>query len=198
MVGRLKAQPLNAQIYGEREDPDFERSIQTHGVLEPLVVTPKGVIISGVRRWKAARKLGLKTVPCMIREFEDEVLALVEYNRYRVKTPREIYNEYQIVKQREKPRAEERMRAGKHPVQPVGQGRVERIAAGQLGVSHEHLRQIDYVYGREERPGVKPIVESLDRGDISVRQAYEKVKRLEEPSAQGKKLKSWPNYAPYA
>lgn len=50
---------------------DLVESIRQHGVLEPLVVakTPAGYqIIAGERRWRAAKIVGLKTVPAIIKE----------------------------------------------------------------------------------------------------------------------------------
>ena len=45
-------------------------SIQTHGILQPLVVSPSGQayqIIAGERRWRAAGLAGLKKVPVIVR-----------------------------------------------------------------------------------------------------------------------------------
>lgn len=50
---------------------ELAESVRTHGVLEPIVVakTPAGYqIIAGERRWRAARLIGLKMVPVIIRE----------------------------------------------------------------------------------------------------------------------------------
>lgn len=50
---------------------DLIESIKQHGILEPLVVakTPAGYqIIAGERRWRAAKLLGLKTVPAIVEE----------------------------------------------------------------------------------------------------------------------------------
>ncbi len=41
-------------------------SIKQFGFKVPLVIDNDGVIIAGHTRWKAANKLGLKTVPCII------------------------------------------------------------------------------------------------------------------------------------
>ena len=180
----LKIHPLNAEIYEDRNDPLFEESIEKHGILEPLVVNSDNMILSGVRRWKAAMKFGLEKIPCRVENPEDEVLAIIEHNRYRQKTPRELYNEYRIIKGREVQKAEERMLAGKHLDdlgQHVAQGRVKEIAANQLGVSHEHLRRINYIYSRQEDAPIKPVLEKLDKGEISVRQAYEEVMKIENP-----------------
>ncbi len=60
-------------------------SIREHGILQPLVVSPgEGgtyVLIAGERRWQAARKAGLKTVPVIVRQADDRQhleLALIE------------------------------------------------------------------------------------------------------------------------
>lgn len=59
-------------------------SIQTHGILQPLVVSPSGQayqIIAGERRWRAAGLAGLKKVPVIVRsaaQLEILEIALVE------------------------------------------------------------------------------------------------------------------------
>lgn len=50
---------------------DLVASIKQHGILEPLVVakTPAGYqIVAGERRWRAAKIVGLKQVPVIIKE----------------------------------------------------------------------------------------------------------------------------------
>ena len=41
-------------------------SIKQYGFLVPLVITGGGEIVTGHTRYKAARKLGLETIPCVI------------------------------------------------------------------------------------------------------------------------------------
>lgn len=60
-------------------------SIKTHGLIQPILVSPTGNetyrIIAGERRWRAAKLAGLKTVPCIVREYKDREIseiALVE------------------------------------------------------------------------------------------------------------------------
>lgn len=63
---------------------ELANSIKVHGIIQPLVVTKeeKGYkIIAGERRWRAARLLQLKEVPCIVKEYQgNQVLeiALVE------------------------------------------------------------------------------------------------------------------------
>jgi ParB family transcriptional regulator, chromosome partitioning protein len=60
-------------------------SVRSQGVIQPVVVRPRAAggweLIAGERRWRAARKAGLPTVPALIREADDRdslLLALVE------------------------------------------------------------------------------------------------------------------------
>ena len=53
----------------------LEDSIRQVGVLEPLLVTRRGLeyrVIAGMRRLRAARTIGLSTVPCLVQETDEE------------------------------------------------------------------------------------------------------------------------------
>lgn len=50
-------------------------SIKEHGVIQPIIVTKKDdyyQIIAGERRWRASKKLGLKTIPAIVRTYDDK------------------------------------------------------------------------------------------------------------------------------
>ncbi len=70
--------------FDEESLDELADSIKQYGIIEPLVVQKKGKryeIIAGERRFRAARKAGLKEVPVVIREFADAdvfVIALLE------------------------------------------------------------------------------------------------------------------------
>lgn len=63
---------------------ELAESIRVHGVIQPLIVCKRGdryEIIAGERRWRAAMKAGLKTVPAIIRDYDEQELyevALIE------------------------------------------------------------------------------------------------------------------------
>lgn len=70
-------------------DPDklkqLQLSIEQHGVLEPLLVRPKGnghyELVAGERRYRAAQAAGLSEIPVVIRELSDTEalqIALIE------------------------------------------------------------------------------------------------------------------------
>jgi ParB family chromosome partitioning protein len=97
-IDQLRANPHQPR---HRFDPEaleeLAASIRLHGVLQPLLVSensPHGyLLITGERRWRAARLAGLATVPAVIREqIEDKQqleLALVENLQRRDLTPLE-------------------------------------------------------------------------------------------------------------
>lgn len=54
---------------------ELSESIKQYGILQPLLVSDKGnyyEIIAGERRWRAAKLAGLKEVPVIIKEFNDQ------------------------------------------------------------------------------------------------------------------------------
>ena len=60
-------------------------SIQQHGVLQPIVVTPsedgRHIIVAGERRWRASQLAGLKKIPALVRTLEELAqleIALIE------------------------------------------------------------------------------------------------------------------------
>lgn len=64
---------------------ELAASIKQHGIVQPLVVTPRKdghyTLIAGERRWRAAGLAGLKTVPALVRdkaELEQLEVALIE------------------------------------------------------------------------------------------------------------------------
>ena len=67
--------------FDEADLNDLAASIRAHGVLQPILVRPKGggayEIVAGERRWRAAQRAGLHTVPALVRDLEEvEVLEI--------------------------------------------------------------------------------------------------------------------------
>lgn len=69
----------------EKGIEELAQSIRSQGVIEPIVVRPRAAggyeIIAGERRWRAAQRARLATVPAVIREVDDRqaiAMALVE------------------------------------------------------------------------------------------------------------------------
>ena len=70
--------------FDEDQMTDLVESIREHGVLQPIIVAPKGedyLIVAGERRWRAANRVGLTTIPAIVKELTDDQifeLALIE------------------------------------------------------------------------------------------------------------------------
>ena len=86
-----KLSPFAKHPYRVREDAamdELTESIRVHGILSPLLARPKGdgyELVSGHRRRLAAQKLGLPTVPVLVREMTDDeaVILMVDSNLQR-------------------------------------------------------------------------------------------------------------------
>jgi ParB family transcriptional regulator, chromosome partitioning protein len=77
--------PLQPRIqFVESPLDDLMESIRQHGIIQPLIVRAvdgKLELIAGERRWRASKKLGLTTVPVIVREASDRdvlEMALIE------------------------------------------------------------------------------------------------------------------------
>lgn len=74
------------RVFSEQQIEDLSRSIQQHGIRQPLTVIAsednkeKYEVVSGERRLRAAKKIGLTKVPCIvIKNYSDaEEIALIE------------------------------------------------------------------------------------------------------------------------
>ena len=86
-----KLSPFAKHPYQVREDAAMDElveSVRTYGILSPLLAQPKGEgydLVSGHRRRLAAQKLGLPTVPVLVREMSDDeaVILMVDSNLQR-------------------------------------------------------------------------------------------------------------------
>ena len=68
------------KTFDEDKLEELASSIREHGIIQPVVLrsTDGGYeIVAGERRWRAARKAGIKKIPCVIRELTDEQNMLV-------------------------------------------------------------------------------------------------------------------------
>jgi ParB family chromosome partitioning protein len=84
-VKRIDPNPFQPRQHMEQAKlQELARSLAKDGVMQPLVVRQVGSrfqLVAGERRWRAARLAGLKHVPAVVREVEEErllELALIE------------------------------------------------------------------------------------------------------------------------
>jgi ParB family chromosome partitioning protein len=101
-IDQLKPNPLQPRTKWDPESlEELARSIEETGILQPIVVVPDESnyrIIVGERRWRAAKKIGLQTVPVLIRnltEVQQHEAMLIENLQREDLNPIEIAKAYQ-------------------------------------------------------------------------------------------------------
>ena len=84
-VDEIRPNPMQPrQVFSEEALRELAASIAAHGILQPLTVRRSGggwELVAGERRLRAAKIVGLKTVPCLETAVDDKAsaeLALVE------------------------------------------------------------------------------------------------------------------------
>lgn len=78
-VGDITPNPLQPRKTFDAEKlAELTDSIKEHGVIQPLIVRKTGnkyEIVAGERRWRAAKNAKLKTVPVIVREYDNAKMA---------------------------------------------------------------------------------------------------------------------------
>jgi ParB family chromosome partitioning protein len=86
-IGRIRPNPNQPRVqFSEESIDELADSIGERGVLQPILVRPHGdgqgfEIIAGERRWRAAQRARLHTIPALVREIDDATtaeIALIE------------------------------------------------------------------------------------------------------------------------
>lgn len=58
--------------FDEKALKELAQSIKTHGIIQPITVAKDGtryIIVAGERRWRASKLAGLKTIPCIVKDY---------------------------------------------------------------------------------------------------------------------------------
>ena len=82
-IGRIRPNPNQPRIqFSEESIDELADSIAERGVLQPILLRPHGdgegyEIIAGERRWRAAQRARLHTIPALVREFDEATTAEV-------------------------------------------------------------------------------------------------------------------------
>jgi len=105
-IEKLQPNPHQPRkIFDPTSLAELGQSIQETGILQPIVVVSNEdhfTIIVGERRWRAAQKIGLRTVPAIIRQMTEEQqmeATLVENLQREDLNPLEIASAYQKMTQ---------------------------------------------------------------------------------------------------
>lgn len=156
--------------YQVREDAalsELMESIRTHGILSPLLARPKGEsyeLVSGHRRRLAAQKLGLKTVPVLIREMTDDeaVILMVDSNLQRENLmPSEKAFAYKM-------KLEAMKHQGKATSAQVAPKLTTELIGNEVGISKDMVKRYIRLTNL-----VPPLLQMVDDGRIAFSPAVE-------------------------
>lgn len=152
-IETLTNHELNDYLYGPAEVEDLVDSIRKYGLQEPIIVTEDRKIISGHRRVKAHKLLGLETIPSYVRPFSlpgEDARALILANQYRTKT-----NEMRIREGMELEKAERELSLYR---QKLGKG----DSGFETGATRDIIGKRVGLSGKSWEDG-KKVVEEIDR-----------------------------------
>ena len=185
-VSSLNHHPKNKEIYDLSSIEELMDSISQVGLLQPLIIDTNNQIISGNRRFESIKRLGWEEVDVIEREVkEGEVeLLLIHYNKQRIKSFKELINEYLILyKYYGKGQGK---RTDLTSVKS-NQGSSRDIVSNELGISSSQLRRLVFIYRNKPE-----YIELLDKGILTVNQSYLQIQReiKEKESKKSKTINS--------
>ncbi len=100
-ISRITGNPEQPRTrFEDKALDELARSITANGIVQPIVIRPKGSgfeIVAGERRWRAAQRAGLHKIPAVIKEVSDDKIleiALIENIQREELNPIEEANAY--------------------------------------------------------------------------------------------------------
>ncbi|HLJ75712.1 MAG TPA: ParB/RepB/Spo0J family partition protein [Thermoanaerobaculia bacterium] len=183
-LDRISANPYQPRkIFNERSIDELARSVREHGIVQPLVVTRTSDnryrLIAGERRFRAAQKAGLQSVPAVIKDLKHEgdalQIALIENIQREDLNPMEEANAYhQLHDEFGLTQEEISKRVGKERSTVANFLRLvklpdsvkQRLASGQLSMGHARaLLSLDSARKQEQ------LADRIVKNSLNVRQA---------------------------
>lgn len=196
-VRKIKENPYQPRtVFAKDELQDLVASIKEHGIMVPLVVTKSDEgyeLIAGERRLRAARELGLATVPALVRTASDQEkleLALIENIQrqqlgaleeavaYRALTDEFNLTQQQVAERVGKSRSEV---ANTLRLLELPEGMQEALRSGVITRSHART-----LLAEKDPEKQKALFEAMTSGGLTVRQAEARVASKVESSAARK------------
>jgi DNA modification methylase len=185
-VSKLNHHPKNKEIYDLSSIDELMESISQVGLLHPLIIDTSNQIISGNRRFESIKRLGWKEVEVQIKEVKEgeEELLLIHYNKQRIKSFKELINEYLILDKYY--RKGQGKRTDLTSVKS-NKGSSRDIVSNELGISSSQLRRLVFIHRNKPE-----YIDLLDKGILTVNQSYLQIQReiKEKESKKSKTINS--------
>jgi ParB/RepB/Spo0J family partition protein len=172
-VSTLTHHPKNREIYDLSSIDELMLSISEVGLLQPLTIDTHNQVISGNRRFESIKRLGWKEVEVIVLEVkeEEEELLLIHFNKQRIKSFKELINEYLSLD-----RIYRKGQGKRTDLTSVKSNRSSSrdVISSEMGISSSQLQRLVYIH--RNRP---EYIELLDKGILTVNQSYLQIQREE-------------------
>ncbi|MFJ7752632.1 ParB/RepB/Spo0J family partition protein [Peribacillus muralis] len=196
IVREVKLRELRPNPYQPRKDfrleaiEELKQSIEEHGILQPIIARKsiKGYeIVAGERRYRAAKEAGLKTVPVVVRELDEQQmmeLAILENLQREDLNPIEEAAAYQTLLEKlaftQEQLANRLGKSRPHIANHVRllslpEGIRSHISAGKLSMGHGRA-----LLGIKNKEMLKPVVDKILKEGMNVRQLEQYIHQLNE------------------
>lgn len=171
----LHENPLNAEIYGT-DDPvqlaELVEKIRVSGYIKPLIINRSYMIISGHRRLRAAKILGMKEIQVeMIDKDENQELEiLLAENAFREKSNIQKISEGEYYRKVEERKAYERQLSGTTLSADMHGGRTNEIVGEKIGMSarsYHEGRKVFQKINEENDPEIKEFLAATVNTSVS-------------------------------
>lgn len=195
-VAQIRANPYQPRGHFDEETlASLAESIREVGVLQPVLVRPvEGgyELVAGERRWRAARRVGLQTIPALVRDTDDASSleqALVEnLHRSDLNVLEEAAAYQQLIEEFELTHEEVAARVGRSRATVSNTLRllqlpptVQRLVR-EGGISMGHARAL---LGTPDRAFQEQLARRAATQDLSVRAVEEAIRARQEDAAAG-------------
>jgi ParB family chromosome partitioning protein len=168
-------------------------SIREVGVLQPVLVRPSGdgfELIAGERRWRAARRVGLQTIPALVRETDDSAAleqALVENLQREELNPLEEAGAYQqLIEDFGLTHEQVAARAGRSRAAVSNTLRLLALPPAIQKMVRERQLQMGHaraLLGTPDRAFQEQLARQIQKEDLSVRAVEEAVREHNDTAA---------------
>ncbi|MDB4186301.1 DNA modification methylase [Flavobacteriaceae bacterium] len=170
-VSSLKHHPKNKEIYSLSSIEELMESISEVGLLQPLIIDSRNQVISGNRRFESIKRLGWNEVEVEVKEVKEgeEELLLIHYNKQRIKSFKELINEFLILDGYY--RKGQGRRTDLTSVKSNRSSSRDQVSK-EMGISSSQLRRLVFIYKNKPE-----YIELLDKGILTVNQSYLQIQR---------------------
>lgn len=186
-VDELKIHPANQEIYHGMKDPDsgLTKSLREFGLQNPITVDEEGRILSGARRWTAAKELGWEEIEAEVESVSSDADArqyVLVANAYRGEKPtivryREVASYYSLLLTGDASKDEVEKVAEEGGVEPETQ-EPKTLAAAAAGFKKSTYHSMQRVL--EEDGFEAEILHAVEEEQINRQQADDLLDALDE------------------